>query len=243
MNDLIDILPFLIAPGVVLVLSSSLAAWRIPGPKVRSALQHFAAGIIFASVATEIVPELLAGGFIVRMLVGFLVGILLIFGVRLLDNAGEGSGDDASRQRYWFGLAVAAGIDLFIDGFLMGIGFGVAHASGLLLTFAISFEVLFLGFTLSMTIRSRGLGRLGVLVLMFGMAALLPLGGIVGHGVFSALDPGWQAAALSFGSVALLYLVTEELLVEAHESGETSLGSLLFFVGFGASLVAAMSLS
>ena len=29
-----------------------------------------------------------------------------------------------------------------------------------------------------------------------------------------------------------MYLVTEELLVRAHEQGETPLGSMLFFVGF-----------
>ena len=29
-----------------------------------------------------------------------------------------------------------------------------------------------------------------------------------------------------------MYLVTEELLVEAHERGETASGSAMFFVGF-----------
>ena len=37
---------------------------------------------------------------------------------------------------------------------------------------------------------------------------------------------------LSFGSAALLYLVTEELLVEAHEEPETPLSTATFFAGF-----------
>jgi ZIP family zinc transporter len=37
---------------------------------------------------------------------------------------------------------------------------------------------------------------------------------------------------LSFGLMALLYLVTEELLVEAHEKPDTPLISSMFFVGF-----------
>lgn len=37
---------------------------------------------------------------------------------------------------------------------------------------------------------------------------------------------------LSFGSAALLYLVTEELLVEAHEAGETTFAPSMFFAGF-----------
>jgi ZIP family zinc transporter len=40
------------------------------------------------------------------------------------------------------------------------------------------------------------------------------------------------AGVLAFGAVAFMYLATEELLVEAHAKGETSIGSVGFFVGF-----------
>lgn len=39
-------------------------------------------------------------------------------------------------------------------------------------------------------------------------------------------------AVLAFGAAALLYLVTEELLVEAHEVPDTPLITASFFVGF-----------
>jgi zinc transporter ZupT len=42
------------------------------------------------------------------------------------------------------------------------------------------------------------------------------------------------------GGAALLYLVTEELLVEAHEEPETPLLTAMFFVGFVALLVSEM---
>jgi ZIP family zinc transporter len=37
---------------------------------------------------------------------------------------------------------------------------------------------------------------------------------------------------MPFGAVAFMYLATEELLVEAHAEGETSLGSIGSFLGF-----------
>ncbi|HEV8177483.1 MAG TPA: hypothetical protein VGP44_07295 [Gemmatimonadales bacterium] len=40
------------------------------------------------------------------------------------------------------------------------------------------------------------------------------------------------AAVLAFGAAALLYLVVEELLVEAHEEAETPLLGAMFFLGF-----------
>ena len=39
-------------------------------------------------------------------------------------------------------------------------------------------------------------------------------------------------ALLAFGVAALLYLVTEELLVEAHEGKETPAQAAMFFLGF-----------
>ncbi len=70
------------------------------------------------------------------------------------------------------------------------------------------------------------------------MALLLFLGGVLGYWILGVLEPNWQVAAMAFGAVALLYLVAEELLVEAHEEGETAMGPLLLFIGFGAMIVA-----
>jgi len=45
--------------------------------------------------------------------------------------------------------------------------------------------------------------------------------------------------ALAFGAVVLMYLVTEELLVEAHKAAETAWAPSVFFVGFFVYLVIA----
>ena len=47
-----------------------------------------------------------------------------------------------------------------------------------------------------------------------------------------AFPPVVIAGFLSFGLMALLYLVTEELLVEAHEKPDTPRISAMFFIGF-----------
>ena len=53
---------------------------------------------------------------------------------------------------------------------------------------------------------------------------------------------GAMEVVLSFGLAALLYLVTEELLREAHEERETTLATATFFAGFLAFLVIGMVL-
>jgi ZIP family zinc transporter len=65
-----------------------------------------------------------------------------------------------------------------------------------------------------------------------GLGLLLPGGAALGASLLGGLKgAGWEVA-LSFGAAALLYLVTEELLVEAHEVPETALSTAMFFLGF-----------
>ena len=58
----------------------------------------------------------------------------------------------------------------------------------------------------------------------------------------NSLSPRVLEGVLSFGVAALLYLVTEELLVKAHEVPETALTTATFFVGFLAILLIEMAI-
>ena len=87
-----------------------------------------------------------------------------------------------------------------------------------------------------------GASRTRVIATTSGFAGLL----LVGAGAGALLLTGASGAALdgvlSFGLAALLYLVTEELLVEAHEAPETPLLTAMFFFGFIVLLVIEMPL-
>jgi len=223
--------------GIVVAVS------RPPGMRVRSALQHLAAGIVFAAVATEIVPEMLEGSQVAAVASGFSLGVLLMFGVRVaIDVLERGSASASSGGSGW-SMIVATGIDLAIDGLLIGLGFAISASSGILLTIAVAFEVLFVSIGLSATLGGRGRSRRFTVCVLGGMAAVTAVSMWLGASLLADLDPIAKVFVLSFGSAALLYLVSEELLVDAHEAGaDTVAGSMLFFVGFGASLIGAMLL-
>ncbi len=65
-----------------------------------------------------------------------------------------------------------------------------------------------------------------------GLASLILIGSLAGATILQQLSKETLEAVLSFGLAALLYLVTEELLVEAHEEPETPLITSAFFAGF-----------
>ena len=60
---------------------------------------------------------------------------------------------------------------------------------------------------------------------------LLPLGSLLG-GLAFGLPHSIITGLFAFGLIALLYLVTEELLVEAHERREGPIVTSMFFIGF-----------
>lgn len=57
-------------------------------------------------------------------------------------------------------------------------------------------------------------------------------GAALGASSLDLLSDSIMEGVLSFGGAALLYLVTEELLVEAHKKSETPIQAAMFFVGF-----------
>jgi len=60
--------------------------------------------------------------------------------------------------------------------------------------------------------------------------------------VLSGLSGATLVGVLSFATAALMYLVTEELLVEAHQLPDMALATAMFFLGFLGLLVIEMSM-
>jgi ZIP family zinc transporter len=58
------------------------------------------------------------------------------------------------------------------------------------------------------------------------------VGAVLGRTLLADASVHTLAGLLSFGCAALLFLVTEELLIEAHASADTAVTTTMFFVGF-----------
>jgi ZIP family zinc transporter len=123
-------------------------------------------------------------------------------------------------------------VDIALDGILIGVGFAAGEKQGLLLTIALSLEVLFLGISAASALSGVGVSRSKIWLTTGGLGALLLSGAGIGSVMLRGLAASTLDGVLSFGIAALLYLVIEELLVEAHEAPETPLLSAMFFVGF-----------
>jgi zinc transporter, ZIP family len=229
-------------PALVLIASSALAfRWR-PGPRVTSGLQHMAAGIVFAAVATELVPEMVAGQRYEALIGGFTGGVVLMLILRWLDERASGSARrrDGGAGPGLLSIVLVTGSDLAVDGFLVGVSYGLNPTTGGILATAITFETLFVGLSLAAGLIALGLSKSQAFGVMVLLGVIMVSSAVLGIVLYGVMSPGWQQVVISFGAAAMLYLVTEELLVRAHKRGDSAFGSTLFFVGFGATLLLAM---
>jgi ZIP family zinc transporter len=210
------------------ILGGVVASYRVPGEKLRSFVQHFAAGVVFAVVAGELLPEITKGHQPLGVVIGFTLGVLVLLAVRQFAEALERrSGGKGERS-----LIAAVGIDVFIDGLLIGVGFAAGARVGVLLIVALTLELLFLGVSVASSLGQARAGRRRSILTVTGLSGAVIVGALLGGTLLQGLTGLALEIVLSFGAAALLYLVTEELLTEAHEVKETPLITAAFFAGF-----------
>src|SRR3546814_12311140 len=63
-------LKFSLIPMIAIVIGALIAGWRTPGEKLVAAMQHLAAGVVFAAAATEILPLVMHAGSPTATLIG-----------------------------------------------------------------------------------------------------------------------------------------------------------------------------
>jgi zinc transporter, ZIP family len=264
---ILNILFYAVFPVLAVILGGVIAAFRPPGERMRSAVQHFAAGIVFAAIALELLPEIKDEREPLAAILGFAIGIGLMLAIKIVVGkfgekaaeteqpaAGENAPDSSTAAKFKrsaaaqptpqnkqpTSLLITLGIDILVDGLLIGIGFAAGAKQGLMLLVALSIEALFLGLSAAVALSQIGASRAKIIGANIALGSLLAVGVIGGVFLFGNMTGAAKEIVLSFGAAALLYLVTEELLVEAHEEPETPLLTAMFFVGFVVLLVVEM---
>lgn len=259
MSGILHILWLSFIPVAATAIGAMAAVMRPPGARVKSGIQHFAAGVVFSVVAVELLPHVVGSRTPIQVVLGFAAGIGLMLllrswterteertardgtgipgigGTSIPEQAARAASGDAPT-----GLLVAVGIDILLDGLLLGIAFAAGAKEGILLTLALSLELLSLGLAITASLLDRKASRVRAVVVPVLLALFLCVGAIVGDTVLHNASTAVLATVLSFGCAALLFLVTEELLVEAHEVPETAATTSMFFAGFLLFLVLGM---
>lgn len=234
----LQLLTYALLPAVAMVAAGVYAVFRAPGPNLRSALLHFAAGVVFAVLAIEFLPVLVHDRSALATGIGFALGVAAMLAVRSLTSPAQekeqlAQGEPVASSSLLF----ASGVDIAIDGLMLGIGFAAGAREGVLLTLALTFELVSLGLAIALELLQGQADRGRALRGVGGLAVLFIVSAGIGSVALKLITGDLLVGVIAFGAAALLFLVTEELLTEAHEVTESPLLTAMFFVGFLAILL------
>jgi ZIP family zinc transporter len=227
-SSFLNVITFALLPMAAALLGAIIAAFRPPRALYRSYIQHLAAGVVFSVVAVELLPSIIhQRGALVEVFVGFAVGVVAMLAMRSFSHTLEEKGGDNP-----LGLMVGVGIDILLDGFLISVSFAAGAKEGQLLTLALMLELLSLGLAVATTLGKKEKDRRKIVLTTGLLFCTVVAGAGLGAFFIQYITSSILEVVLSFGLAALLYLVTEELLVKAHEEPETPAASGMFFLGF-----------
>jgi ZIP family zinc transporter len=226
------IILFSLLPVITMIAGGVFAAILKPTGNVRSLILHFAGGVVFCVVGGEILTDIVKKNAPLQLIIGFTLGFLTMIGVRKLTEGNENKTAGIDKNEIPFSLLIAIAVDIFIDGLLLGIGFTAGNTEGILLAIALSLELLSLGMATATELGENNISKKKSIITISILSMVFFISAVLGATLLHTLSHKALEIVFSFGLSALLFLVTEELLTEAHQEKETVWHSTVFFGGF-----------
>ena len=193
---------------------------------------HLAAGIVLAVVGLELMPEALAADPAWVPLLAFVGGGA--FFIALEETIGYIQARLGGEQESG-ALAIFSGVslDLFSDGVMIGTATVLNPALGLLLALGQVPADVPEGFAAIATLRKAGIGRRRRILMAAAFAIPILLGATIGYFALRDAPEIVTLAVLALTGGALVTVVVEEMISEAHEGGQRHrLGPIFLTAGF-----------
>ncbi len=257
--------------GISTVLGAIIALlFRAPGNKTLAALLGFAGGIMLAISFFDLLPEALEFGTMAVVVVGFLVGVGLMYALDMLiphahissdekvevengrnvltsskgtstpfaaggtnltssaaskaSSKGNNSFANANSSilapdnkilRTGFLIFLGIAIHNLPEGLAIGAGLEASPELGMYIAIAIGLHNIPEGIAVAGPLRAGGLSVIKVLFLTLLAGLMAPVGAAIGL-LFFGISPLFVAGGLAFASGAMVYIVHDELIPQAH---------------------------
>ncbi len=226
--------------GAVLVM-----IFGMPGKRFLSGILGFAAGVMLAISLFDLMPEALELGSVATVIISFLLGVGLMYLLDILiphahisaadevevENSHNGSARKAfpDKNMLRIGYLIFFGIALhnLPEGLAIGAGLEASPELGLYIAIALGLHNIPEGIAVAGPLRFGGLSFFRVLFLTLLAGLMAPVGAALGL-LFFGISPVFVSAGLAFAAGAMVYIVLDELIPQAHElNSHISIGGLI----------------
>ena len=217
-----------------MVVGGLLGSRFRPGRRLRGIVAHLVGGLVLGIAAADLMPAASDSGHPLALAIGFCLGFSLLIVINaVLDDPDDADQvmDTSDRPRPMALLMLPFLVDSSIDGLVVGISSEAAQ-QGWVIPVAVALEMGLATLGLG-TLLGRGAGRWRSMMAGGLMAGTDRIGLTIRGRLTNGLQGPPLTATLAFGTAALIYLVVEEVMKEAHTRGEddSSVVNVAFFLG------------
>lgn len=229
-------------PAIAIIFGTSFGINIDPSNITLSSFQHLAAGIILAAISLELLPKIIKvqdETHRMASIIGLILGGFIMIFLRTYIN------EEKAKQYLKFfhdkskipwGLIISVAIDIFTDGFLIGaaLSFARQQKSAFIMAIALAIEISLIGITIGVTMKDAKLHYDKAYITGVILGIIITIGAIFGNIIGRTLrDKPIFTGMLSFGTAALIWMISEELLLNAHKKNLTSIeGASALYLGF-----------
>ncbi len=262
-KDFLKVSKFIAIPVLAVIIGAIIGFREKISANTLSDFQHLVVGIVIAAVGSELIPELSeveTRNEQIGIIIGFAAGAVVMVLTRYMleKNRQEVtakaqelremrlSGTSVPEQETPWGLYISSMIDIFVDGILIGIGFGsitgqpVASKKdlvlGIVLAIGLGIDGFFIAFSTNATMVEFGAPKWAIYLapLFYALGTLFgTFGGITVVANLQKSSPAAYQGIIAFGVAALIWVVVS-LLIRSHPYGitESWVKPVMVFVGF-----------
>ncbi|ERP31220.1 ZIP family metal transporter [Chitinivibrio alkaliphilus] len=206
-----------------------LLIFGMPGKKTLATLLGFAGGIMLAISVFELMPEALEIGDMPSTVVGFLLGVLLMY---LLDavvphshlstpdspveeNAAGFKSSASPILRTGYLILFGIALHNLPEGLAIGAGLESSPELGLMIAVAIALHNIPEGIAMAGPLKAGGMKNMKIFLFTLAAGLMTPLGAILGH-IFFNISEVFVGGSLAFAAGAMIYITNDELIPEAN---------------------------
>jgi ZIP family zinc transporter len=208
-----------------------LAEWIPLSRETLSYALHAAAGVLFAVVGLELMPQALSGKTPWIPIVAFALGGVFFVAMDRVTDAVERRTGEGQPSTPWM-LYIGITIDLLSDGIMLGAGAGASRHLAFLLAISQLPANVPAVFAVGSTLRGLDMPRRARLT--FDAALVLPvlIGTAAGYWAVGGRAHTVTFSVLAFTAGVLTTVVVEEMIPRAHRRGEVRNEALALIAGF-----------
>lgn len=221
----------LILPAISMVSGGFLASRFNPGKLLRGIVAHLVGGLVLGIAAADLMPAASRNDHPYALAIGFCLGFILLLVINALLQDPRASSDENQSRPMMVLLIFPFVVDSLIDGLVVGISNEAAQQKWVI-PVAVGLEMGLATLGLG-TLLERGAGRWRSRLAGVIMALTYLMGLTLSKYLINDLHGPALTGILAFGTAALIYLVVEEVMKEAHSRGENDSGivNAAFFIG------------